>query len=138
MNTSDKLTRIITVAALLAAQVGVGGARAGDENGNLDVKALLKRIEDLEQKVKALEGKLSPDAVVELEHKMRILERKSEPAQQAAAEKARTAPTISIGENGLQARSADTNFAMALHGVLQVDNRTFFSDRNLQGNEIGR
>jgi phosphate-selective porin OprO and OprP len=133
MKNEMKLIRTIAIAAILATLVGPGGARA--ENENVDVKALLKRIEELEQKVKVLEGKRSPDAVGELEQKVKILERKGELAEDTAAEKAKAAPSVSIGENGLQVRSADTNFAVALHGVLQVDNRTFFNDGNIQGND---
>ncbi len=119
--------------AILLTQIGSGGAQA--QSQEIDVKALLRRIDELEQKVKALEAGRGSNAVPELEQKVKILERKGELAEEAAAEKAKAAPTISIGENGLQVRSADTNFAVALHGVLQVDNRTFFNDRNIQGND---
>src|SRR6266487_2863079 len=135
MKNEMRLIRTIAIAAILTIQVGPSGARAENENGNLDVKALLKRIEELEQKVKVLEGKRAQDVVGELEQKVKVLERKGELVEEAAAEKGKAAPTVSIGENGLQMRSADTNFAVALHGVLQADNRTFFNDGNIRGND---
>jgi phosphate-selective porin OprO/OprP len=82
----------------------------------VDVSALLQRLQELEQKVK-------------------VLERKGELDQEAAAEKAKATPTVSIGTSGLIATSGDTNFTFALHGLLQVDTRTFFGDGGIQGND---
>src|SRR5213594_340442 len=55
------------------------------------IKALQQRIEQLDQKV-------------------RILERKNELEQDAAAEKSKAAPRISIDAGGFSAGSADTHF----------------------------
>jgi phosphate-selective porin OprO/OprP len=130
-----KLIQTVAVAAILATQVVLSGGRAGNETPNPDITALLKRIEELEQKVKVLEGSQHSAVAPELEQKVKILERKGELLEEATAEKAKAAPALSIGENGLQVRSADTNFAIALHGVVQVDTRTFFKDGNIQGND---
>jgi phosphate-selective porin OprO/OprP len=43
---------------------------------------------------------------------------------------------LSAGANGFSFRSADTNFALTLHGVVQADTHTFFNDNPLsQANE---
>ncbi|MFO1488220.1 MAG: porin [Verrucomicrobiota bacterium] len=70
-----------------------------------------------------------------LDQKVRVLERNRELDQDAAVETAKAAPKIIIGNNGLNITSGDTNFAFALHGLLQVDNRSFFNDGNTRGND---
>src|SRR6185295_4504477 len=123
-----------TAVLALVAQLGLWSVVAQDQD--VDVKALLKRIEELEQKVKLLESQRAPTANDDLEQKVKILERKGELAEEAAAEKTKSAPlVVVIDSGGFQARSADTNFVFTLRGVLQVDNRTFFEDGNIQGND---
>ena len=85
MENKMKLIQTIAVAAILATQTALSGARAGNENPNIDVTALLKRLEELEQKVKVLEGKGNSAVAPELEQKVKILERKGELAEEAAA-----------------------------------------------------
>ena len=96
-----KLMRTIAVAMILETSVGLSGARAQNDNGSIDVKALLKRIEELEQKVKVLEGKSKPDAAIQLDQEEKTLKRKSELANEVAAEKAKAAPLVTIGSGGL-------------------------------------
>src|SRR5438093_4623619 len=73
------------------------------------IKALQQRIEQLDQKV-------------------RILERKNELEQDAAAEKSKAAPRISIDAGGFSAGSADTNFVLKLRGGFQADARFYPGD----------
>ena len=75
------------------------------------IKALQQRIEQLDQKV-------------------RILERKDELEQDAAAEKSRAAPRISIDAGGFSASSADTNFVLKLRGGFQADARFYPGDES--------
>src|SRR5664280_167107 len=70
-----------------------------------------------------------------LDQKMRVLERERELDTDSTATKAKETPRIVVGPSGLSAASADTNFVFSLHGVLQVDNRTFFGDHGIQGND---
>lgn len=92
---------------MLAAQ---GGAKQlWAQSADVDVKALLQRVEELEQKVK-------------------IQDRKRELGDDAAAEKAKTAASVSIGAGGLQVRSADTNFVLKLRGYVQADARFYPDD----------
>ena len=75
------------------------------------------------------------EQVDELAQKVRILERERDLDQDAAAVKAKDTPKIIVGANGLSVGSADSNFVFQLHGVVQVDNRTFFQDHGIQGND---
>lgn len=75
-----------------------------------------------------------------LDQKLRILERQKELDTEAAETKAKEAPKIIVGDKGLSVSSADSNFVFQLHGVLQIDNRTFFNDtlangKSIQGND---
>ena len=108
-----------------------------------ELRALREKIDELERQVKALEARQAPDSgtnaenkkVEELDQKVRILERNHELEQQAAEAKEKELPRFSIGENGFTLRSADTNFAVQLGGVLQVDSRSFFDDSGIVGND---
>src|SRR5438552_17948525 len=90
------------------------------------IKRLERRIEELEQKVRNLEGTngQAPPANVDhgriegLDQKVKALERRRELDQEAEVERAKSLPTVSLGLNGLVVRSADTNFLMNLHGYV--------------------
>jgi phosphate-selective porin OprO/OprP len=109
-----KLNRILIVTVVLGVLFGINRSTAQD--AEVDVKALLQRVQELEQKVKNLEGKAAS-------------------ATETGAQKARLIPLVTIGAAGLQATSADTNFTFALRGLLQIDSRTFFDDGGIQGND---
>jgi len=109
-----KSITIIAAGFIIAAQLGITAARA--QTPEVDVNALLQRLQQLEQQVK-------------------VLERKGELDKEAAAEKAKATPTLSIGASGLVATSGDTNFSFALRGLLQVDTRTFFNEGGIEGND---
>ncbi len=88
------------------------------------IKALKQRLEELEQKVQTLEKQRFDD----LEQKVKVLDRKRELDQEAAAEKAKTTPTITAGANGFALRSADANFVLKVRGYLQADARFYADD----------
>jgi len=46
-------------------------------------------------------------------------------------------PQISAGTDGFTFRSADTNFVLAMHGLLQADSRSFFKDNPLTQGDDG-
>jgi phosphate-selective porin OprO/OprP len=74
------------------------------------------RIQELERKLQ------------ELDQKYRVLERRLEIEGEAAAEKAKTAPSVSIGASGFTMRSNDTNFVLKIRGLLQTDSRFYIDD----------
>lgn len=102
------------------------------------IRRLQNRIDELEQKVHTLENgrilpeiALTPDdgpTAVELDQKIRILARQNELAAETAEARAKETPVVSIGAGGLQFRSADTNFAFRVRGLVQADTRHYFGD----------
>jgi len=111
------------------------------ENGNsaetAEIKALKQQVEALVQKVNTLEQQRGPTeqaaTISDLDQQVRILRRQREIDQDAVTAKAATAPKVSLGANGFSFSSADTNFVTQIHGVLQLDSRTFFHDNNAKG-----
>ncbi len=89
------------------------------------------RADDTAEQIKALRAQ-----VEELDQKIRVLERQKELETEAADAKAKETPSIVVGDKGVSVSSADSNFVFQLHGVLQVDNRSFFNDRTPGGKPI--
>src|SRR5688572_9433146 len=118
-----KIPRLVALAAVIAAVLPFTAARAVEAP---TIEQLLKRIEELDQKVKVLEGQRGLDP--ELEQKVRILERRNELKEEEAAERAKSTPAITMGSGGLAVSSADSNFVMRVRGGLQTDGRFFVSD----------
>lgn len=67
----------------------------------------------------------------ELSAKVQMLEHQQ--AGDVAA--AMAAPKLILGANGFSFNSADSNFVAQLHGLAQVDSRSFISDGNVNGND---
>ncbi len=138
-NSPIRLPRLIALLALGAALPA--GLAAEESQGEINQR-LLKRLEQLEQEVKELrktalpQVKIDPDynavRLEDVEQKIRVIERKSELASEAAVEKAKTAPVLAAGPEGFQFRSADTNFVIRFRGYVQADAR-FFPDNNSAG-----
>lgn len=82
--------------------------------GDVEVEALRKTIEELDQKI-------------------RIIERKNEIASEEAAAKKKETPVIVAGDKGFALKSADGNFEFKLRGLLQADSRTFIGDNSAAG-----
>ena len=132
----------LLLSAILGLQSGATALRAEDTNTVQLIKQLQRRIEELEQKVKALEqGKPSAETndvkatqrIEELDQKVKTLEHDQELEREAAEAKSKAMPKISIGENGFYFGSANGDFALRLGGVLQVDSRTFFDNPAIAG-----
>lgn len=102
--------RNIAVIAVLGLQLSAASLLAQNP-GQPDINELLRRIEELEQKVK-------------------IQDRKTELDKEVAVEKAKTAAAVSIGAGGFQVRSADTNFVLKVRGYAQVDGRFYADDKS--------
>ena len=100
----------------------IAGGLVGAQHVRAD--ATTDAISDLKQQIQSLD------------QKVRVLEREKEIDTEAADAKAKDTPKITLGNNGLSAASADTNFVFQLHGLVQVDNRSFFNDKDNHGNSI--
>lgn len=66
--------------------------------------------------------------IQDLDQKVRILEREREIDQQSASDTLKTQPRITLGASGFGFSSADSNFVATLHGLIQLDSRTFIND----------
>lgn len=104
-----RIQRNIAVIAIAGLPLSAGILLAQNQGSETDVNVLLRRIEELEQKVK-------------------VMDRKRELADETTAEKAKTTPTVSLGAGGFQVRSADSNFLFRVRGNIQADSRFFFDD----------
>ncbi len=138
-----KMSRAVWLMAVAAAQLSTPVLQAQDSDTTEIIKQLQKRIEELEQKVRALEAKeaASPtnDAqtnrrIDQLDQNVKVLERKRELDQEAAAETAKSLPAVSLGMNGIVIRSGDSNFLMNVHGYAQADGR-FYVNKNSPAND---
>jgi phosphate-selective porin OprO and OprP len=142
-----KLNQLL-IAAFVGTQFAVA-AFADDAPTNsteaAEIETLKQEIQKLDQKVSDLETQHqsaqlatanSDNAQIQdLDQKIRILERQREIDQDAAATAAKTQPKISLGANGFSFSSADSNFVATIHGLIQVDSRTFGHDDHIQGND---
>jgi phosphate-selective porin OprO/OprP len=121
-------------------------ARASEASG-AEAKRLQQRVAELEAKLLALEqgGKVLPEIAVtpadgptpaELQRKIETIEQREAAAAADAKAKAARTPVLSVGAGGIRFSSADTNFTLALKGLLQTDGHAYFSDNPLsRGND---
>jgi len=135
------------LATILGAQLTFTSLAADntDTNRDADIEALKQQINALDQKVEALEQQRAVDQQTtadaakaqtqELDQKVRILARERELDQDAAAALAKTQPKLTVGPGGFSAISVDSNFVFSLHGLVQVDSRTFFNDSEIKKND---
>jgi phosphate-selective porin OprO/OprP len=105
-----------------AVQVPANEATVADTNSAAVSPAEAAEIETLKGQVE------------DLDQKIRILDRHRELDKDDATAAAKTQPILKLDASGFTFSSADTNFAISLHGLIQLDSRTFFSDHNLINN----
>jgi phosphate-selective porin OprO/OprP len=139
----------LLIAAFVGAQFVTASYAADDATNNsteaAEIAALKQEIQTLDQKVSDLENQRQAQQPVadsadkqqiqDLDQKVRILSRERELDQDAAATAAKSAPKITLGATGLGFSSADSNFVATIHGLIQVDSRTFSQDNHVQGND---
>jgi len=104
MLTKKYVSVLLALAGLAVASPGRLAAAANDE-----LQAVREQIQQLEQK-------------------LRVLERKQELKDEDAAAAAKTAPKVTIGDNGFTLASADAAKSIRLRGLVQLDSRLFFGD----------
>lgn len=118
-------------AIVLAMLAGAAAAQSTEKE-----EALLRRIEALDQKIEELERRLgnappSPreealkQRVDDIDQQVRIVGRKQEIEQEAAAARAKDGPQAVAGRDGFGVRTADNQFAFRLRGYLQADARVY-------------
>lgn len=84
---------------------------------------LLARIAALEQRLGVAPGDEADAA--SLDQRLRIIERKLELQDEAAAAKAASAPTLAVSEKGVSVKSADGAVELKLRALVQADGRFF-------------
>jgi phosphate-selective porin OprO/OprP len=138
----------LLIATFVGAQFAVA-ALADDTTTNsteaAEIETLKQEIQKLDQKVSDLENQQQAEQqnasssdkeqIQELDQKVRILSREREIDQDASATAAKTQPKITLGASGLGFSSADSNFVATIHGLIQVDSRTFGNNDHIQGND---
>jgi phosphate-selective porin OprO/OprP len=99
---------------LAAALAGAGGVQVvrGDARDEV-ISALQRKLEELDQKVKALE-------------------RNRELGTETAEARGKETPRISAGSSGFSISSPDTNFVLRIRGYVQADSR-WFLENSVQG-----
>ena len=122
--------RPLAVSALaLALAATIAPARAADPT----TAELLARIAALEQRIAVLEGSGATD--VDVDQRLRVVERNQELQAEADATRAAATPVVSLGEKGLSVKSADNAFEVKFRGLVQGDGRMWFGDRDFPQND---
>ncbi len=129
-------SKTLIIAAIVGAQLPIAAFAQETNSESAEIAALKQEVQALEQKVGALEQQQAAQSsptqqtaqVQDLDQKVRVLERQRELDQEAAADAAKTQPKITLDANGFSFSSANSNFVASLHGIIQVDSRTFFAD----------
>ena len=101
-------THWLVAGTVLGLALSVSPLRADETSDEL--KALRQQIEALSQKVQLLEQKNATNQETMSQVK-------------TITAKAKTAPTVSLGANGLKVSSADSNFVFGVRGYIQADAR---------------
>ena len=133
---------VVVASALLGVSVFAADAPATNSAEADEIAALKQEIQALEQKVDALErqqhaatNSTSSSQVEALNEKVQAFEHERTEDRYEAEQLAKTEPKVTLSQNGFSFGSADSNFVAQLHGVLQVDSRSFFQDGGNNGTD---
>ncbi|HXR47906.1 MAG TPA: porin [Candidatus Limnocylindrales bacterium] len=137
----NQLILTVAVGALIVFPALAADDTATNSTEAAEIEALKQQVQALDQKVQALEqqreseqqaaANTNQEQIQELDQKVRILARQHELDKEDAAAAAKTQPRLKLDASGFTLSSADTNFAISLHGLVQLDSRTFFADHNI-------
>jgi phosphate-selective porin OprO/OprP len=118
----------------------VGGTNAGSAE-TAEIENLKKEIQAMKQKVQNLERQhesnqqatinTNLEQIQELDQQVRILSRQHELDKESAEATAKLQPHFRLDSSGFMVTSADTNFAIGLHALVQVDSRTYFGNNTV-------
>ena len=150
-SSAPKFSSCIT--CVLVALLTLGGSLGAKAETDADSVAALRqlveqqnrKLDELNEKVRLLEEKDKQRETVSAEPRLPaiLIDTNGVPlgtiATAEAAEKTPTKPLpqISAGADGFSFRSADSNFVMTLHGLVQFDSRTFFDPNPYTQGEDG-
>ncbi|HEX4120783.1 MAG TPA: porin [Verrucomicrobiae bacterium] len=117
------LIKTFGVAIILALSIPAASLRAADAQPSTE--ELLQRIDRLEKELKDLQS--------QVRHQAQQQQQQQPPVAPVPPTKA--GAIINAGSDGFSFQSEDTNFLIALHGLIQMDSRTFFTDDKAKGND---
>jgi phosphate-selective porin OprO/OprP len=114
MKTTTNLKRGLAVA--FAGALFVTSSLAADEtvSTNVDIQTLEKQIQSLDREVEELKQQQHQD-------------------QQTTAQAIKSQSHVSVGADGVNFASANSNFTASLHGLVQVDSRTYIENGSAAG-----
>src|SRR5688500_8369491 len=120
----------LALASILGASSAPVVAAEGDpatQTPTLD--ELARRLQALEAREGATAADGAPLTAAELDQRLRVLERKLELQEEAAATKAASTPTVTLApDKGLAVKSPDGDSEIKLRGLVQADGRFFLGD----------
>lgn len=121
------------------------GASAEDDALLKEIQALRDKVQSLEaqvqsqnQKLDTLDSASNPAeqaTIQELDQQVKAIQRQRELEQEAAAEKAKTAPVVTAGKDGFAIKSADGAHQLKLRGYIHADSRWFLDDDDSLGSD---
>ncbi|HTQ51169.1 MAG TPA: porin [Candidatus Acidoferrales bacterium] len=117
------------------------GGTAASAAETEEIEDLKREIQALDQKVQNLEKQhqsqqqaiiaTNQEQIQELDQKVRVLSRQHELDQETAEAAAKLQPRFKLDSSGFLFTSADTNFSIGLHGLVQLDSRTYLGNNNV-------
>ncbi len=133
------VNRRTLAAAIAVALIPAFNPLAAAEVDDATLRALLDRLERLEQRLGAEPTATAPtqpdEVVADLQQRLAILERKIEIQAEEAAAKAPTTPAVSINDKGLAVKTPKGDFDLKFRGIVQFDQRLYFDDDRLSFND---
>ncbi|MGA9778153.1 MAG: porin [Limisphaerales bacterium] len=137
----NQLILTVAVGTFFGVPAWAADGTATNSEEAAEIEALKQQVQSLDQKVQGLEQQraaeqpavtdTNQEQIQDLNQKVRILEQQRELDQESAEAAAKAQPRLKLDASGFTLSSADTNFAISLHGQLQLDSRTFFADHNI-------
>jgi len=126
---------------LLAGGLGALQAPTLSAQSTETERELRARIDRLDRQVRELQERLGqlaahpsapavvlPERIDAIDQQVRILGRKQELAEEAAANRAKEAPTVFAGKDGYGFRTADGAFRLRFSGLVQADARAYLAN----------
>ena len=75
------------------------------------------------------------DRIKALEQRLEALEKRLDAKAEVRATPPKPGPSLAVGASGFTLRSADTNFALRIRGLLQADSRWYVNDGGIEDND---
>ncbi len=128
VNQRAALGYIASASLLFLITIPTDCLRAADATPSTE--ELLQRINSLQQQLNDLTAKVAQQQPASVQPAT-----PTAPSGPATGQPSKSMASISAGADGFSFQSEDTNFVIALHGLIQADSRTFWSDDKAKGND---